>query len=243
VHFGPPGFGRNLNLGPKRLLQEEPPEGQKRRFLQFLYSTHLSNRHFLCFLLFSFLALLRNRHTYRPRGGKKEMFLKIQNLRSLSPPLRNRHFARDAARAARSAPSLFRRAGEMRRAENDVRRHAPFLRISIRFSTFPLRGLLARRLASRRVVVVREMRFNEASATSGTQTIQVRSYLRFINQAFHLISSNLSIYKDPSGPHRCVCFRTPPEKTLFERKPLFALRLRLATKGPFFLEFTLSWIS
>ena len=31
----------------------------------------------------------------------------------------------------------------MRLAENDVRRHAPFLQISIRFSTFAFRRLLA----------------------------------------------------------------------------------------------------
>ena len=43
--------------------------------------------------------------------------------------------------------SLDREAGGMRRADNAVRRHAVFLLFSIRFSTFALRRLLARRLA------------------------------------------------------------------------------------------------
>ena len=63
--------------------------------------------------------------------------------RFFSPALRNREFARNAARSASSANSLFRRAGEIRLAENDACRQAPFLYLSIRFSTFALRRLLA----------------------------------------------------------------------------------------------------
>ena len=63
----------------------------------------------------------------------------------VAPPLRNRETARLAARAARASPFLFRRAGERRGAETGAGHRARFLWITIRFFTFPLRGLLARR--------------------------------------------------------------------------------------------------
>ena len=75
-----------------------------------------------------------------------------------------------------------------------MRRLAPVLYITIRFSPFPLRVLLARRLASRRGVVVREMRFDGSTTTDTLTARRGATDFRFIEQCFHLISSNLSSY-------------------------------------------------
>ena len=147
-------------------MREGPPEAKNGRFRNVLSTLAKKSRNFTFSNFFRFFASCETATRTGHAAAKKAMVLKIQNFRNVSPPLRNRDFARNAARAARSAPSLFRRAGATRRAENDVGCLAPFPGISIRFSTFPLRGLLARRLASHRVVVAREMQTHEATATS-----------------------------------------------------------------------------